>query len=411
MPNYIAVPVDVDIAAGDKLERLLPNKTTWTVCVTDTAVLENPFNSSLDHTAVKYTKTPPRHDVHPSLSSLNSMDASIFEQSDLPYLADALSNNLTQKEIDKFELGLGIDTKGPSNTKLPPKDTRAVAIVKHIFTGPKPNEKFLRMLKFIYFEAPGGDRELKSPEYTRLKEILDLRGVSQTTDGFQLGSKSETPSKIASSHPTLISAPAASSETHTTNGHEAEGDNIVESEPQAIEAEVAVDGPKNGKVFIVRGQDQRPVDVLEQFLHFAGLEVLSWNDAEELTGDTQPDTYKVIVEAMKAASAIIIVLSPDDEARLKGDFTGTPHNLEGQPRQNVLIEAGMALGTNRKRTILVESESRRPISDIAGLNWVTMDGTWENREKLVKRLVRAGAQVKLASTNLNANLAGPFKVT
>jgi hypothetical protein len=58
MPDYIAVPVDADISVGDKLERRLPNKTTWTVYVTDTNVLENPFSSSLDHTEVKYAKTP-----------------------------------------------------------------------------------------------------------------------------------------------------------------------------------------------------------------------------------------------------------------------------------------------------------------------------------------------------------------
>lgn len=405
MPDYIAVPVGADITAGDRLERQLPNKTTWTVYVTDTNVLESPFSSSLDHTEVKYTKTPPKPDVQLSMCSLNSVETSIFEKPDLPYLADALSNGLTQKELDKFELGLDADTKGHA------KDTRAAVIVKHIFEGPKPDEKFLRMLKYIYFEAPEGDRKLKSPEYTRLKEILDFRGVLQTGSGFQLGRKSETTSVSDSSSPTPVSATAPSAGTQITDGNGV-GVNTLEGELQNMtEAVAAVTGPANRKVFIVRGQDQRPVDVLEKFLHFAGLEIMSWNDAEDLTGETQPDTYDVIVEAMKAAAAIIIILSPDDEARLKEEFAGTMQDFEGQPRQNVLLEAGMAFSMDRNRTILVESGSRRPISDIAGFNWVTMDGSWANRDKLIKRLKRAGAQVNQAHPDLNNHLAGPFKVT
>jgi predicted nucleotide-binding protein len=339
------------------------------------------------------------------MSILNSVNTSIFQKPDLPYLADALSNGLTQKELDKFELGLDTDTKGH------PKDTRAAVIVKHIFEGPKPDEKFLRMLKYIYFEAPGGDRETKSPEYARLKEILDFRGVLQTGSGFQLRQKSETTSDSDSSIPAPVPVRVPSNGTQITEGNRV-GVNTLEGELQNMtEAVAAVTGPANRKVFIVRGQDQRPVDVLERFLHFAGLEVMSWNDAEDLTGETQPDTYDVIVEAMKAAAAIIIILSPDDEARLKEEFAGTEQDFEGQPRQNVLLEAGMAFSMDRNRTILVESGSRRPISDIAGFNWVTMDGSWENRDKLIKRLQRAGAQVNLAHRDLNNHLAGPFRVT
>jgi predicted nucleotide-binding protein len=339
------------------------------------------------------------------MSSLNSVDTSIFEKADLPYLADALSNGLTQKELDKFELGLDTDTKGQT------KDTRAAVIVKHIFEGPKPDEKFLRMLKYIYFEAPDGDRQLKSPEYARVKEILHVRGVLETESGFELGQKSEATSVDDSLSPPPVSDPAPSNGTQIKEGNGV-GVNTMEGERQDMtEATAAVTGPANRKVFIVRGQDQRPVDVLEKFLHFAGLEIMSWNDAEDLTGETQPDTYNVIVEAMKAAAAIIIILFPDDEARLKEEFAGTTQDFEGQPRQNVLLEAGTAFSMDRKRTILVESGSRRPISDIAGFNWVTMDGSWENRDKLIKRLKRAGAQVNLAHSDLNNHLAGPFKVT
>lgn len=72
-----------------------------------------------------------------------------------------------------------------------------------------------------------------------------------------------------------------------------------------------------------------------------------------------------------------------------------PHEVElsGQARPNVLFEAGMAMGRDHGRTILVELGVVRPFSDVAGLHVVRLDDTPERRQELAQRLRAAGCVV------------------
>ena len=79
--------------------------------------------------------------------------------------------------------------------------------------------------------------------------------------------------------------------------------------------------------------------------------------------------------------------------------------------QNVLLEAGMAFAMNRERTVFVRASRIREISDIAGFNWVTLDGEYDSRKDLKERLEHAGAAVRPGTYNLLDTLAGPFKIT
>jgi hypothetical protein len=64
-----------------------------------------------------------------------------------------------------------------------------------------------------------------------------------------------------------------------------------------------------------------------------------------------------------------------------------------QPRPNVLIELGMALGTHRGRTVVVEVGRLRPIADLAGLNAIRFDGSEAGLHKIVCRLRLTGCKI------------------
>ena len=68
----------------------------------------------------------------------------------------------------------------------------------------------------------------------------------------------------------------------------------------------------------------------------------------------------------------MILLSPDEEAKIRPKFVSQTDKKKGQhlkgfqPRPNVMFEAGLALGAHSDKTILVQVGTVRDISDIAG---------------------------------------------
>lgn len=168
------------------------------------------------------------------------------------------------------------------------------------------------------------------------------------------------------------------------------------------------------KVFVVHGRDMRPVETLKQYLLFLGLQMMPWSEAVGFTRASQPHIYDVVRAAMTNAAAVIVIFSPDDLARVKDDFSEPgdhDRTPQGQARQNVLLEAGMAFAMEPTRTIFLKSAATRDISDIAGFNWVKLDGKWDSRSDLKNRLTKAGAAVRQGSYDLGDPLAGAFKVT
>ena len=67
----------------------------------------------------------------------------------------------------------------------------------------------------------------------------------------------------------------------------------------------------------------------------------------------------ILDASFSRAHAVVVLLTPDDEAILRPQFrsdSDPPQEVEpsGKARPNVLFEAGMAMGRNHERTILVE---------------------------------------------------------
>ena len=90
---------------------------------------------------------------------------------------------------------------------------------------------------------------------------------------------------------------------------------------------------------------------------------------------------EVIYNAMNKVQGVLVVFSPDEEARLKSTFCNPIDKkkglctLDGQARPNVIFEAGLALGAHSKKTLLVQVGDVRDISDIAGKHLVHLSNT------------------------------------
>ena len=153
------------------------------------------------------------------------------------------------------------------------------------------------------------------------------------------------------------------------------------------------------RVFLVHGRDDRTRQAMVAFLNALDLRVVTWSEAVQHTGLGTPYTGDVVIAGMELSDVVVVLLTPDDEGRIREAFLeprdGTEErDLTGQPRMNVIFEAGIAMGRERSKTILVEVGAVRPMSDAEGLNVVRLKhGSSKARHSLAKRLSAAGLAV------------------
>jgi predicted nucleotide-binding protein len=322
----------------------------------------------------------------------------IFRRVDTRYIASALSENTTHSGISAFELGLGLQTEGN-------KGERANQVIRYIFDQVDTDGLVIQLLNYLFVENTYAVTSDQNTTYRQLRtNVLDPRGVTLTDNGFALpdGRDVDTIETVERSP----SPPRPVGLDNLFGSLSQARESASTSTAELIERD-------RSKVFVVHGQDARPVDVIKQFLLYLGLQMMPWSEAIRLTGETQPHTYDVVRAGMAHAAAVIVIFSPDDLARVKDDFSqsGDPDRTpRGQARQNVTLEAGMAFATAPERTVFIRSAAVREISDVAGFNWVKLDGAWDSRNDLKNRLETANAAVRPGTYDLRDPLAGPFRV-
>jgi len=173
------------------------------------------------------------------------------------------------------------------------------------------------------------------------------------------------------------------------------------------------DGLESGtgrQVFVVHGRNEALRRSMFDFLRSIDLSPMEWTTAVEWTGDGSPYIGQVLDVAFERATAVVVLLTPDEVAYLQPRYGSNADDPETHPapqaRPNVLFEAGMALGRNARRTVLVEVGSVRPFSDIAGRHTVRLSNDLKHRQDLARRLETAGCAVNLSGTDWHS--AGDF---
>lgn len=155
-------------------------------------------------------------------------------------------------------------------------------------------------------------------------------------------------------------------------------------------------------VFVIHGRNEPARKGLFEFLRSIGLAPIEWSEAISMTGSASPYIGDVLDAAFRRAQAVVVLQTPDDVAHLHESLTypGDPEtNPQMQPRPNVLYEAGMAMGRNPDRTVIVELGQIKVFSDIHGRHAVRLDNSIGKRQDLATRLRNAGCDVKLDGTD------------
>lgn len=147
-------------------------------------------------------------------------------------------------------------------------------------------------------------------------------------------------------------------------------------------------------VFLVHGRDTRATASMKELLRAVDLLPIEWEEAVSWTGNGSPAILDVIKAALRNTKAVVVLLTPDEEVRLRPHLLGSNPSIQDkevgyQSRPNVLIEAGMALASF-DHTIIVEIGENRPVSDLQGLHVVRFDGGEGARKILTQRLRNAG---------------------
>jgi len=153
----------------------------------------------------------------------------------------------------------------------------------------------------------------------------------------------------------------------------------------------------NRAVFVVHGRNSTASEAMFTFLRALDLQPIEWDQAVGMTGKGTPYIGEVLDVAFERGQAVLVLMTPDDIAYQQPTFADGEHDPEatpsGQARPNVLFEAGMAMGRNADRTILVELGELRPFSDVGGRHALRMNNSPERRQSLASRLETAGCAV------------------
>lgn len=148
----------------------------------------------------------------------------------------------------------------------------------------------------------------------------------------------------------------------------------------------------NNSIFVVHGRDTQLNTDMFAFLRAIGLNPLEWSQAIKGARGANPHVDEIIYAAMEKVQGVLVMFSPDEEAKLKSKFCMPLdkkrglNKLDGQARPNVIFEAGLALGAHSKKTLLVQIGDVRDISDIAGKHLVHLSNSAASRKELAQRL-------------------------
>jgi len=255
-----------------------------------------------------------------------------------------------------------------------------------------------------YFTKPEEDpnRGRHSLEPDNLREIISIpwERIKDALDVLVAGGYVEYIETLSGIHDVILTAQGRNEYQRRTAGSEQQTQSSQTQGGQTEDEAKLTANIDSRKVFVVHGRNEAIREAVFDFLRALDLAPIEWAQAIAMTRKGTPYVGEVLDAALANAQAIVVVMTPDDEARLRGEFQSGndleyEKELTPQARPNVLFEAGLALGREPDRTILVEIGKLRPISDLAGRHLIRLDNSVAKRQALATRLKEAGCSVNL----------------
>lgn len=351
------------------------------------------------NSAAKFQLSPGhgRGSISPAVSIVGGVPSTtpkLFRPRLQGLIATALGSSeaITQADLDIIWTSFRSDESVFGGNKV----SKANEIVRSLAKRPDADELFLELLNDVYYFSGKGDR--RRQDGAAFKPLL----VALFEKGFTIDAEDG----IQRPHTVTSFAPK------TEQNFSFESSQIpVPPVTSAVRNSVKKVGDGRS-IFIVHGRNMAARDELAKFLRHLDAKPISWTDAAGFTKKASPTTMDIINAGMANAQAIVVLFTPDDEAKLKSGFIHDHDGIHekqvtGQARQNVILEAGMALGVAPERTILVRLGQTRSISDIEGINWIDLGDSWENRNRLRMALSNANVTIE-PNVDLMSTAAGVF---
>lgn len=161
---------------------------------------------------------------------------------------------------------------------------------------------------------------------------------------------------------------------------------------------------KGKTVFVVHGRNEPLRKSMFDFLRAVGLNPMEWSTALRATESGTPTIMQVIEVMLKKSASVVVLMTPDDLVQLKPQLQRkSDKEVEkrqvGQARPNVLFEAGIAMGSMPKETVLVEIGDIKNFTDVAGIHVARLDNSSESRHTFIQKLEAANCDVTLSGTD------------
>jgi len=249
----------------------------------------------------------------------------------------------------------------------------------------------------------------KQQVYARIQKIANDRWLDRSHAALVLAADNGINIQRFSSpedRASIRGARGDSSSHHGSNASETPAVAVAPTRQAVKKNHKSRSKPKDNSVFVVHGRDEGLRKSMFDFLRALSLNPLEWNKAVLQTkrGGVNPHVDDIIDSAMERVQAVVVLFTPDDLASLRPCLQAKGERVKerkpkGQPRANVIFEAGLALGRHPEKTLLVQVGSIREISDLAGKHLVRLSNDIEKRIDVANRLKKIGCKVEQTGTD------------
>jgi hypothetical protein len=166
------------------------------------------------------------------------------------------------------------------------------------------------------------------------------------------------------------------------------------------------------RVFVVYGRNTQAYDAMVRFLQSLRLDP---RDFMEIRNELQgaPFIGNIVRTGMERAQAIVVMFTPDEFTSLRPSLV-RGHDSQAdrerwQARPNVLLEAGMALALDERRTIPVVIGNVELPSDLDGRHVIRLNNSPPARAALKDALRAVGCDLEESGRWFDVPFAGDFE--